>query len=261
MRKSNRRKLKTKNSKSKINFFVLLSLIILVLGLAFLIMFKVFMLPKFIYVNKTENGGAEIIIIDSSLDKELKYLIPYDTELNSARNYGTYKMSSLWILSEKNSIGGKLIAETVTKNYFLPIYLWRDNTRSNLSLLQRIKIFFTKRNSLGYEATIMSTNLPNSILINFINPSFTDFIPKIEVEDLTGNIGIIGKISNIIEVIGGKITSNSKGYDENLNCEISGRDENVVRIFSEVLNCDEVKNELTNTDLRIRLGAKFVDRF
>lgn len=241
-------------SKSKIKIRIILYVLI-ILGFAFLafLIFKILTLEKFIYVNKSEDGSAEIIT-DSFI-----YKIPADTELESARGYGKYKLSSLWTLSQKDNIG-KLIPETIAKNFSLPVFLWKDGNRSNLNVYQKIKIIFSKVNRSD-EIKINSTKLSNSILIQFINPELAEITPKIDVEDLTNNLGTLEKVSKIIEVLGGKITTNSKGYDANLDCEISGKEMELINIFSSVFDCEKREDKTLPSDLKIRLGVKFAERF
>lgn len=232
----------------------------LILAFSFLafIIFKVLTLDKFIYVNKADDGSAEII------SDSFKYKILADTELESARGYGKYKISSLWQLSEKDEIRGRLITETIAKNYSLPVFLWRsggswkDISRSNLNIYQRIRVFFN-RNKKNTDFIISSTKLPSSVLIQFIDPAFIEIIPKIDVEDLTGSFDTLDKVSNIIKVMGGKITSNSKGYDESLDCEIISDDLKLARTLANILDCEVLKSD--SLTLKIRLGAKFADRF
>lgn len=250
MRKSKRKI--TNNQKPIINKMIII-FVFLAFGFLSFIFFKVATLDKFIYVNKSEDGSAEIIT-DSFI-----YKIPADTELESARGYGKYKLSSLWTLSEKDNIG-KLIPETIVKNFSLPVFLWKNGNKSNLNVYQKIKITFSKVNRSD-EIKINSTKLSNSILIQFINPKLAEITPKIDVEDLTNNLGILEKVSKIIEVLGGKITTNSKGYDANLDCEISGKEMELINIFSSVFGCEKREDKTLSSDLKIRLGVKFAERF
>ncbi|EKE05861.1 MAG: hypothetical protein ACD_19C00176G0083 [uncultured bacterium] len=225
------------------------------------VIFKVLTLDKFVYVNKTEVGDAEIIITDSRNDKIIKYLIPAETELVSTRGYGKYKLESLWILSQKDVIKGGLVAETITKNYALPIYLWKDGNDTNLTLFQRIKAFTLKRKTVKYDSEFKSFKLANSIIINFVEDEFTQITPKIEIEDLTGEQNLIEKISKIIEITGGKIYSNSKGYNKDLDCEISSKKAETSKIFIKLFNCRSKIDISISTDVKIILGAKFAERF
>lgn len=249
---------KNKNKKTPVGLWIAIPVAIVVIIILFLI-FKVLTLDKFIYVNKGDEGSAEIIIIDSTSDRNLKYLVQKDTMLDSARGYGTYKISSLWSLSEKDN-NGKLIPETIAKNYSLPIYLWKDGGRSNLDVFQKIRLLFTPTKKI-IATKIEDTKLPNSILIQFVEPNLTDMTPKIDVEDLTDSFDTLDKVSKVIEVVGGKITSNSKGFDADLDCEIYGKDPKLTHIFSLIFSCHEKNDKTLTSDLKIRLGAKFAERF
>jgi len=250
MRRSNS-KIKGQKLKVKV-IYIFVLILFLVFSFLIFIFFKVVTLEKFIYVNKASDGSAEII------SDSFKYKIPADTELESARRYGKYKLSSLWQLSEKDEVGGKLITETIVKNYSLPVFLWKDKNKSNLNIYQKIQVFFNgKKKNIDF--IISSSKIPSSILIQFVDPTFIEVTPKIDVYDLTGSLNTLDRVSKIIEVMGGKITSNSKGYDENLNCEILSNDLKLARIFANILDCKVLESD--SSTLRIKLGAKFVDRF
>lgn len=231
---------------------------ILLIGI---VSYKLFTIEKFIYINRTKSNDAEIIIVDPLQDKMTKYLVTADTEMNSARGYGNYKLSSLWALSEKDEIRGKLITETILKNYSLPVFLWRNESKSNLSFLQKLKTHFINNKKSDNRLIIGSRKISNSILINFVEKDFVDITPKIDLEDLTGSLNTVENISRTIEIIGGKIASNSKGYEENLDCEIIGKNSKTMQIFVDIFSCDSNIDDSINTDLKIRLGAKFAKRF
>lgn len=225
--------------------------LLLAFGFLSFIFYRIFTLDDFIYVNRTDMGDAEII------GDDFKYKIPADTELASTRGYGKYKLSSLWTLNEKDD---GLVAETITKNLFLPVKLWKDGQKGNLSLLQRAKIYLTSNSSVISEDLELD-NVPNSVFVKFVDQNFLDFVPRIEIEDLTGTTDTIDRILKIVETIGGKIVLNSKGYDKNFDCEVSGLNLKYVDIFADVLNCDSREAKLEASDVKIKLGAKFADRF
>lgn len=257
---SRRRELRKQKKNTKVSLLIVLALALL-LFLPLFIFWKVYDIDKFTYVNKTDDGSAEIIIVDTDSDKVIRYLIASDTQLDSAREYGNYKMVSLWNLSKKEDNSGSLITETITKNYFIPIYLWKNNTKSNLNVYQRIKSFLIEKKSSGYDDTFKSSKLPNSILINFVNPEFSENIPTVNIEDLTGSYDTAQNVSKIVEIMGGKITLNSKGYDENFDCVITSKDLSRAKIFASVLNCNFFEDKSITTDVKISLGAKFAKRF
>ncbi len=251
---------RSSSSKKKLSLILVFGLF-LILSLFVFLFFKVLNLDKFAYINKTTDGSAEIIVVDSKNDRIVKYLISSDTELDSSRNLGEYKLGSLWILGDKEGYGGKLVSETISKNYFLPIYLWSDGVKTNMSVYQKIKSFFVNKQNVGYEETFTSQKLSNSVLINFVNPKMAESIVKVDIEDLTGTVDTAPKLAKIMEIMGAKITSNSKGYDEKLDCEIIGKDYEVAKIVSDNFDCKLILDKNLSVDLKIKLGAAFAQRF
>ena len=266
MQKSNHRLLSRgkrqgeKRIKNKrIFIYGLVTFLIFLFMLIVLMIFKMQTLEKFAYVNNSD-GNVEVVVIDSTKDKYLKILIDKDFTVESSRNYGQYRIGNLWILGRKDGTYGKLVAETVTKNFAIPIYLWKDGRYSNLNLLQIIKSIFVKNQLFDYDYTLKTTNTPDSVLINFINSEADSSSSKLEIVDLTGSSNLAENIVNILGVYGVKATSYSKGYDENLDCEVSGSNRDLVDVVSKIFSCQK-KSDNKETDLRIRIGKVFAGRF
>jgi hypothetical protein len=257
MRRSNRHAKQTKNSRWPL---VIGSFIFLAFSFLAFVYYKVATLDKFIYVDRTEVGDAEIIIVDSDEGSVLKYLVPADTELSSSQGYGNYKLSSLWILSEKDTSEGKIVSDTLMKNYNIPIYNWKDGSKSNLNFFQRIKAFLIGLQNLSVSEVFDNNNLSNSILINFLDSDISDNQLKIEIDDLTGSYSALDFVSKTVEVLGAKVSSNSKGYDKDLDCIVSGKNILYVAKIANIFSCSQEIDESTNSDLKIKLGAKFVQR-
>lgn len=249
-----------KNVKNKriLVFWLVLFLISALIFFVFLI-FKIQTLKKFAYVNNSD-GNVEVIVIDSQKDKYLKILIDKDFNVQSSRNYGQYKIGNLWVLGQKDGLRGKLVAETVTKNFAIPIYLWKDGRYSNLNLFQVIKSSIVQKQLFEYDYTLKTTNTPDGVLINFANSETELTSPKLEIVDLTGTNNLAENIVNILGVYGVKATSYSKGYDENLDCEIGGFNKTLVDVVSKIFSCQK-KLDDGEADLRIRIGKAFADRF
>lgn len=227
----------------------------LVIFMTSFIFYKVLTLDDFVYVNKTKEGGAEII------GNSFKYVVPFDAVLDSTRGYGIYKLESLWKLSEKDERKGMVVTESIVKNYHLPVYLWKNGGSTNLSLYQRISVLVSKNISEVSDFKFGIKELPGSILINFIQDTIVDESLKFEVEDLTGTQSVIEDVSKIIEVSGAKISTNSKGYDSDLDCEILSSGSKSALFFANLFDCKYVAEKELNGVVRFRLGGKFASRF
>jgi hypothetical protein len=98
-----------------------------------------FALIVFIYIHlstKYWNNKSKLsVVIDSSekvvvttydplVDEITNIYIPKSTQVMVARDLGTWKLGSVWKLSENEFLEGKLVAETITRFFKLPVYVW-----------------------------------------------------------------------------------------------------------------------------------------
>lgn len=247
----------------KIKIIKLIMSFVFFLAFVFLavIFFKVSTLEKFIYVNN-KDGNAEIIIVDSKKNNTTKIFIDKDFKLESTRNLGEYKLGSLWILGEKEKYQGKLLSETITKNFAIPIYLWKNEKYSNLNLYQKIKVYLiTRRSKNDYDYSLTTKILKDTVLVNFTDPFVADNLPKVRIEDLTGGYGQVNIISKILNIIGFKTVDYFKGYDEKLDCEVIGKNKLYNKIVANIFTCEDKIDLNKPWDLELRVGKIFADRF
>lgn len=288
MRHSRLREYKTKNrsknkNKSLIGVVALTTVLLLVSGLVF-IFYKVSSLEKYAFVNKNADN-SEIVVVDTVNDKIFKLIIPNSVELNSSQGFGDYKLGSIWTLSKKENLGGKLVPETLVKNLNLPLYYWKDGSDTNLGIYKKLHYLLLDKGVSRFEYNevdlsktsvlsprvfedssngfIVTSKLPESLKINFLNDHISSSNLRIQIEDLTGANGVAERVADLITVLGAKVYSNSKGYDEKVDCEIIGDDKVVVQELSNVLGCNQINKIIreANIDIKIRLGRKFSERF
>lgn len=258
MRRYNRTK---KNRNKKLFVFIAVILFVLIFSFLAFIFFKVSTLDKFVYVNRTKNGLTQVVVNDSPKDRVITYNIAKDTILISSRGFGEYKIESLWVLAKKENFEGKLVSESISSNYLIPLYLWKDNLKTNLNIYQRIKVFFSKYQNNNIERELTSFDLPNSILIDFIDNDIQEASLSVELDDLTSDPNVINSVSAILGNLGTKISLYTKGYEENFDCEIYGKNIKAVKIISNIFDCKINETEVIASDIKIKLGAKFADRF
>lgn len=260
MQKYKRKKIQnSKLKKFKILGVFFIFLFIILFGFLGFLIFRVFTLEKFAYVNN-KDGDVEIIIIDAPKDKYTKLLINKGFIVESSRNYGQYEIGKLWILGQKDGTKGKLVTETIIKNFSIPVYFWKDGKSSNLNLFQKIKSVLIYNKLTDYDYTLKTTNTPDSFLVNFIDSKTELSSPKLELVDLTGNSHLAENLVNILAIYGVKTTSYLKGYDEKLDCEVSGVNKYLVKIVEQIFSCQKSSSNV-DVDLRIRIGKVFADRF
>lgn len=260
MRRSNYLNSKRKNKNRpfiKLVFFPVLTF--LIVWLCF-IAYKVLTLERFQFVNNRDDN-VEIIVIDNKREDVTKIFIDKNFYVDSSRNFGEYKIGSLWILGRKEKYQGRLVAETITKNFGIPVYLWKDGVSTNLNFFQKIKVLLSNINRGEYDFKLTSRNVKDSILVNFVHPATEGRLPKIRIDDLTGDPEVVNLISKILEVLGFKIVDYSKGFDNSLDCEVIGKSDTYTSILKELFDCKIVVDENQSIDLDIRIGKVFGDRF
>ena len=81
---------------------------------------------KLSLVYKTKDEDIGVTILDPGLTEITTLIIPGDTQVDVARNYGTLRIKNVWQLGINEKVGGTLLAETVTQNFLFPVYLWSE---------------------------------------------------------------------------------------------------------------------------------------
>jgi hypothetical protein len=88
---------------------------------------------KFAFAYRLGGGDIAVSVLDPKLDEFTTLVIPGDTEVDVARNYGQLRIKNVWQLGVNEKIGGKLLAETVTQNFLFPVFLWSDSDIKSLA--------------------------------------------------------------------------------------------------------------------------------
>ena len=163
-RRKKLREFRKKKTSKKLNVFLLLFLLVIVIFFGFFCFGKkhCFGNLKISMVFPDENGNV-IVSTFNREDKEVTLItIPQNTQLEASRQLGSWKVKSLWQLGINEKYEGKLLQETVTKNFHFPVSIWADKEaigfvsgnflklikatfspyKSNLSFGDRLDLFF-----------------------------------------------------------------------------------------------------------------------
>lgn len=79
---------------------------------------------KLAFAFRDQNGDVGVTVADPVLGDLTTLIIPGDTEVNVAENYGTLRIKNVWQLSQNEKLKGKLLPETVMQNFLFPLNLW-----------------------------------------------------------------------------------------------------------------------------------------
>lgn len=275
MRKSRIEKMKIGKSVKKHSSLWPIYLIVVLLVFSLSIFFvKLLLLPKYYFVDNNKET-TDIYIVDTEQDKFIRLSIPGSTEVPSTCSYGRYKIENLWKMVNKADDCHNLITTTVVKNFGFPVYLWKNDRDTNLNLLQIIKFYMVRSKFIeidlskyqflkpanfkdGSSGYVVSSKSPEDVLVYFVDNQAGD-IHDIELSDLTGSVDTLDHLEQLFSVFGLKINSYKKGYDENLDCQVYGKNQKLVKLFSRILLCETVDEQ--GIQFGLRVGSRFADRF
>jgi len=129
--KSARRKIyiekKTKSKRNHTSFAkFLIPLVILLLGFLFFRLNSHYWNgnDKLSVTSLLESGDVGVTVLDPVLSEVTTLIIPGETEVDVARNYGTFRIKNVMQVGINEKIGGALLSETVSQNFLFPVTLW-----------------------------------------------------------------------------------------------------------------------------------------
>lgn len=212
MPKSNRRIVRAqKNYKQKPRFLVKF-----IFPILFVLCFFIFLKATTRYWNGSDkvafafkgNGGdVAISILDPKLDEFTTLIIPGDTQVEVAENYGTLRIKNVWQLGINEGKKGRLLSESISRNFRFPVSLWSDSDAMSL----KEGSFFT---ILKFVVIPKGTNIPfgDRVFIGLFalqsgpaNKSQIDlgksqYLTKQKLSDGQAGYVLAGKISEHLQV-------------------------------------------------------------
>jgi hypothetical protein len=234
---------------------------------------------KVAVVEQGSGGDVFVRIYDPVLSEVTTLVIPGETEVSVSRNLGTLRIKNVWQLGVNEKLEGKLLAQTVTKNFLFPVFLWRGEGLTNVPFGDRFLLWvFEKRAknlqkseiNLGESQYIKRLKLSDGELgfklvgdiserltVYFSDNDFSQKAPGIYIKDKTGSFGVAENVGRVIEVLGGKVTTVEKAEPDDSDCIVSGDfSKKIARVF----DC-KVQKGSGKFDVEITLGKAFAKRF
>lgn len=248
---------------------------------------------KLAFTYRTDGGDIAVVVADPKLEELTTLIIPGDTQVDVAENYGIMRIKNVWQLSQNEKLKGRLLPETVTQNFLFPVYLWSDTRQgpfkfifdpgaTNIPFGDRVMfaIFSLKIPSLGRSEInlgesqflkkqklndgeigyVLSGQVSQRLTIYFSDNELSMAGSKVNIIDATGTSDVAIKVGEIIEVLGGKVVSVEKKPPENFDCEVNGIDPTIIKKVLTLFSCKKGVGK-TDFDLEVRLGANFAKRF
>jgi len=255
---------------------------------------------KMFLVSMEKEGSVTVSVFDVSGERVTNINFPADTQVSSARQYGSWKFKNLEKLAEDEGVGGKLIAETLRYDFSLPVFIWAkgagfgfgsDNFvsklkaslsfyKTNLSFYDKIRLGLFSFGISGFEREnidLSQNYLRKQKLIDgtygyvgvgdmpaYIYALFadTDFSQNpVRVKVVSKSArDIDNRVVKVIEVMGAKVASIEDIESENLDCTVYG-DKDFARKLADVFGCEKIKPPKEGFDLEFEYGEDFAKRF
>lgn len=280
--KRKKRKQRERKNKKRIGLLWLVGMVLVVVFIAYFV-YKLSIIQKFSYVQMLNFGDTEVVVYDPKKEKITRILIPGDTQLELSYNLGDYRLKNAWKLAETEDLEGVLITRTLVKNFSIPVYLYKIEGLSNLDIFKRVKIWMIEKRLGGVSVVqydlretrvlkekrlldgetgfTIKEEIPSYITVNFAEPEFGEFVPKVDIVDKTGDYRISDSVSKVLSVMGAKVSSYSKSTPEEFNCMVSGKNQMQVKTTALIFNCEVGEDLVGESDLQIILGKDFVKNF
>ena len=239
-------------------------------------------------------------VFDPQTSEITTIIIPGSTQVDVSRRLGEMRVSSVWKLGQDENLMGRLLSETITKNFRIPTNYWADGFasgflgkgsifsalfrkyRTNLSFSDRLRLFFFslkvkefKRTEIDLSKTtflkekklidgemgyVVNELVPQRIMILASDNLIVKRDLKILLTNATGDVNISEDIGRIIEAMGTKIASVENTKKEEIDCVVTGEDKEIVKRFVLLFGC-QPKTGRGNFDIEFKFGTKFADRF
>jgi len=278
---SSRRKIvrRKKEKRSYLKWIIVGCVVVFVLLLLFFLRSKCWNAEGKFAVVKDNGQDVTVSLYDSNSKIQTDIIIPGNTQVLAAYGLGTWKLGSLWKLGMNEKMGGSLITRTISKNFSFPVFIWWD--RLSLGDRLRLKLFtllnrekketillketgFLRKTVFldGEEGYLVNKDAPENILSLFSDQEEFGNLLKAKIIDSTGIYGISDKVGKIIETMGIKVASISKGPDMNIDCRVLGKNKKLVKKAVLIFGCQESRVEDSSAfDLEINLGNNFNQEF
>ena len=117
---------------------------------------------KLAMVIDSRDGDVYVSVFNPETREVVNVIIPSTVEVESARQLGTFRLGAIWQLGVNEDVDGKVLAETITNNFKLPVTQWANSdyiafangelksmlttvimpNKTSLKLRDRLQLFF-----------------------------------------------------------------------------------------------------------------------
>ena len=239
---------------------------------------------KLTLVSTQENGDVLVSVLDPSASKIINIVVPAETEIEVANQFGIWKVKSIWKLGENEGVSGELLAHSITKNFRFPIMGYLEKARiltgkigptsileiftlkSDLLIGDKVKILFfaiklkdsqitniNLENSTylketvsldGEDGYVVRGNIPVELSAIFVDQDVAESNLRVVIINATGGSRTSVMVGENIEVLGARLVAFEKSPKSELDCEVVGVEKRIVEKVISIFGCTKGEGEL-----------------
>lgn len=114
----------------------------------------------------------------------------------------------------------------------------------------------------GDEGYTVAGSFPKGLLVVFSDPQISNKATTVKILDASSKVGLAQELGEVIGVFGAKVASVDKVEGEEFDCEVKGKEREIVEKVAKLFSCRKVEETIEGGfDLEIAIGEEFARRF
>lgn len=210
--------------------------------------------------------------------------IPSNIYIEAAMQRGSWRLESVAKIISVENLDRQMYANTLMKAFDVPVDYWQMGVRTNLSLIQRLKLFMIKNKltstsnqtfDLVESRSLVETELPDGengyirqsdlnsdIKRLFIDENYVAEGYRVEIERrINKNFQSATDLVEILTTMGLHVVNIKREDADDTDCVIEAKENVTVDRLAKMFDCKTLINNEGNIDIRVKIGNKFAEKF
>jgi len=206
-------------------------------------------------LGKQENVDGELLARTLTKELSLPVFVWSESQAESLTTVNAVKLISYIIDPFKTNLTFK---DKVKLAFFSIRTPNNKKIKVDLATSGYLKSTVLKDGEVGY---VVTGKLPNNLLTLLVFPQISEKKIITTLVNKSGDVGIAGKMSLVVEVLGSKVVSFENEPPEDSGCEISGVDQVAVKLMADTFYCKVGKEKEKQNEIKITIGTQYLNKF
>ena len=206
-------------------------------------------------LGQDENMGGKLLV--ESLTYHMKFPVDAWADYH-ALGFASQDLRKIWMAAFFTTNTNLTLGDKVGLAMFSMGVQNSGNTQIDLANTTYLKRSILQDGENGYS---LAGSVPQSVVVVFSKEKLSKNKVNVRIVDRTESMTVADELGRVIQVTGGKVASIVNEESQEMDCEVSGRDSQIVRFMSDLFDCKQIDMGATNFDIEIRIGNLFAERF